>query len=226
MSNTVRSADWIATEYNNQSSPATFYTLGSESGTSVPAAIASNAGTPQSANISATFATALQATVTNASNNPVSGATVTFTAPASGAGAAFAGPGNGSATATVVTNTNGVATAPTLTANGTAGSYSVTASVAGVAAVASFSLTNNPVSVNGYSYSRTITIASSQVPNTNQTNFPVLFSPTRPLLMTVANGGHVANANGYDIIFTADYAVQTQPGPPWPRPPSIAWGRN
>jgi hypothetical protein len=32
VSNAVRSADWIATEYNNQSSPATFYTLGSESG--------------------------------------------------------------------------------------------------------------------------------------------------------------------------------------------------
>ena len=31
VSNTVRSADWIATEYNNQSSPATFYTLGGES---------------------------------------------------------------------------------------------------------------------------------------------------------------------------------------------------
>ena len=63
VSNTVRSADWIATEYNNQSSPATFYILGSESGNaSIPAAIAAVAGTPQSANISATFATALQAT--------------------------------------------------------------------------------------------------------------------------------------------------------------------
>jgi hypothetical protein len=99
-----------------------------------------------------------------------------------------------------------VATAPTLTANGTAGSYAVTASVSGVAAVASFSLTNNPVSANGYSYSRTITIASTQVPNTDQTNFPVLFSSTDPRLMSVANGGHVANANGYDIIFTADAA--------------------
>ena len=29
-SNTARSADWIKTEYNNQSSPATFYTVGSE----------------------------------------------------------------------------------------------------------------------------------------------------------------------------------------------------
>ncbi|MGD0136085.1 MAG: discoidin domain-containing protein, partial [Bryobacteraceae bacterium] len=172
----------------------------------IPAAIASSAGTPQSATVGTTFATALQATVTNASNNPVSGAAVTFAAPASGAGASFGGSAAGSATATVMTNTNGVATAPTLTANGTAGSYAVTASVSGVAAVASFSLTNNPVSANGYSYSRTITIASTQVPNTDQTNFPVLFSSTDSRLMSVANGGHVANANGYDIIFTADAA--------------------
>ena len=105
-----------------------------------------------------------------------------------------------------MTNTNGAATAPTLTANGTAGSYTVTASVAGVAAVASFSLTNNPVSANGYSYSRKITIVSSEVPNTDQSNFPMLFSDTRPLFMSVANRVHAANANGYDIIFTADAA--------------------
>src|SRR4029077_10286953 len=28
LSNVARSADWIATEYNNQNSPSTFYTLG------------------------------------------------------------------------------------------------------------------------------------------------------------------------------------------------------
>jgi hypothetical protein len=28
ISTTVRSADWVATEYNNQSSPSTFYTVG------------------------------------------------------------------------------------------------------------------------------------------------------------------------------------------------------
>lgn len=30
VSNSARSADWIATEYNNQSSPGAFYSLGSE----------------------------------------------------------------------------------------------------------------------------------------------------------------------------------------------------
>ncbi|OGZ04247.1 MAG: hypothetical protein A2604_02370 [Candidatus Liptonbacteria bacterium RIFOXYD1_FULL_36_11] len=31
ISNTARAAEWIATEYNNQNSPSTFYSLGSES---------------------------------------------------------------------------------------------------------------------------------------------------------------------------------------------------
>ncbi len=47
-----------------------------------------------------------------------------------------------STNATAITNASGIATAPALTANGQAGSYTVTASVAGVAAAASFSLTN------------------------------------------------------------------------------------
>ena len=64
----------------------------------------------------------------------MAGVTVTFTAPASGASGAF----GASATATATTNGSGVATAPTLTANGTAGSYTVTASAPGVATPADF----------------------------------------------------------------------------------------
>jgi hypothetical protein len=37
LSSSVRSADWIATEYNNQSSPSTFYTIGSETTAPSPA---------------------------------------------------------------------------------------------------------------------------------------------------------------------------------------------
>jgi hypothetical protein len=95
------------------------------------------AGTPQSTAVSTAFATPLQATVRDASGTPSSGVTVTFTAPASGANARF----SGATTATAVTNASGIATAPTLTANGTTGSYVVTASAAGVAAV-NFNLTN------------------------------------------------------------------------------------
>ncbi len=107
--------------------------------TSGPAAsIASTAGTPQSAAVGTAFATAFQATVKDQYGNPVSGVSVTFAAPASGAGGSFAGGG----TTTVTTNSIGVATAPAFTANTVMGSYSVTATVAGVSAGATFSLSN------------------------------------------------------------------------------------
>ena len=102
--------------------------------------VAATAGTPQSASISTAFATALQVTVKNTANNPVSGVTVTFTAPGSGASATF----SGSLTATATTNSSGVATAPALTANTIAGNYTVTASATGATTPTSFSLTNTP----------------------------------------------------------------------------------
>ncbi len=61
---------------------------------------------------------------------------------------------------------------------------------------------------NGYSYERAIAINHTKVPNSDQTTFPFLFNTTDPLLATVANGGHVQNPNGYDIIFTSDAAGQ------------------
>ena len=102
-----------------------------------PASVAATAGTPQSANVNTAFTTAFQVTVKDASNNPVSGATVTFTAPGSGASGTFAG---GVITAT--TNSSGIATAAVFTANSVAGTYTLTATVSGVATPANFSLTN------------------------------------------------------------------------------------
>ena len=57
---------------------------------------------------------------------------------------------------------------------------------------------------NGYSGRRTVVIDHTKVPNTDQTNFPMLFSGTYTYLATTANGGGVTNSNGYDIIFTSD----------------------
>src|SRR5262249_28636001 len=63
-----------------------------------------------------------------------------------------------------------------------------------------------------YTYSRTITIDHTKVPNTDQANFPVLISGTYAYLATTSNGGNVSNANGYDITFTSDAAgTQTLP---------------
>src|SRR5439155_18019129 len=52
---------------------------------SVTASITATGGTPQSATVNTSFPTALAATVTDPSNNPLSGVVVMFTAPASGA---------------------------------------------------------------------------------------------------------------------------------------------
>jgi adhesin/invasin len=100
------------------------------------ASVVATAGTPQSATVNTTFATGLQATVKDAFGNPVPGVSVTFAVPNTGAGAAF---GSG---ATQISNAAGIVTAPTLTANGTAGSYAATAAATGVAALSSFALTN------------------------------------------------------------------------------------
>jgi RHS repeat-associated protein len=56
----------------------------------------------------------------------------------------------------------------------------------------------------GYSYQRAIIIDHTKVPNTDQSDFPFLFSTTDPTLATTANGGHVSSSNGYDIIFSTD----------------------
>jgi hypothetical protein len=111
-----------------------------------PAYIAATSGSGQSAIVVGaflipTFSAPLQATVTDSSGNPVSNASVTFTAPSTGPSAAF----SGSLTATVSTNSSGVATSPTLTGNSTAGNYNIVASVSGVSATASFSLSNQSI---------------------------------------------------------------------------------
>src|SRR5688572_15329378 len=57
----------------------------------------------------------------------------------------------------------------------------------------------------GYGYGKQIVIYASQVPGPiDLLNFPVLISLTNPDLRTIANGGHVENANGFDIVFTND----------------------
>jgi hypothetical protein len=56
-------------------------------------------------------------------------------------------------------------------------------------------------------YSRAVTVDYTRVPNTDQRNFPVLVGGTydgtngTPDLRTIANGGKVANASGYDVGF-------------------------
>ncbi len=101
-----------------------------------PSSIAVSAGTPQSAYLSAPFATPLTVLVTDSYGNIVANADVTFTAPASGASATLSAP-------QCFTGSNGICQV-TATANATVGSYTVTATINGTSDTVSFSLTNNP----------------------------------------------------------------------------------
>ena len=103
--------------------------------TGMPASISALGGSEQSTLIHTNFDAQLEALVTDLAGNPLSGVSVTFSAPTAGASGTFA------ADSTVVTNGQGIAIAPVFAANGTAGSYQVTAAAGSLSAV--FSLTNS-----------------------------------------------------------------------------------
>ncbi len=67
-----------------------------------------------------------------------------------------------------------------------------------------------PCVSNGYSYVRAIIIDHTKVPNTDQVNFPFLFNSSDPEFRSTANGGHVTNSSGNDIIFSTDPTGQTK----------------
>jgi hypothetical protein len=111
-----------------------------------PASIVATGGSGQEARVDTTFAEPLEVRVTDAYGAPVDDAEVTFAAPASGPGGSFA---DGHTTVTVATGADGVAIAPAFTADGTPGSYAVTASVSNKARARSqtaFTLVNQRTS--------------------------------------------------------------------------------
>ena len=93
-----------------------------------------------------------------------------------------------------------------------------------------------------FAYRRLITILNTMTPGTcssDLANFPVLVSITNdPNLKTVANGGHVQSANGYDIIFRAldgktqlDHEIESYVGVngtlvAWVRIPTLAYNAD
>ncbi len=104
-----------------------------------PAAMTVRAGTPQSTPIITAFPTRLAVMVLDRFGNPVQNAQVTFVPPSAGASGTFPG-GNNTAT----TDTAGVATAPVFVANSIAGTFTLSANVAGVSSPVQFILTNLP----------------------------------------------------------------------------------
>src|SRR5207253_2446079 len=156
ISATARSAAWITTEYNNQNSPATFITIGSESCTTT-----TPTPTPTA--------------------TPIATATPTPPPP--------------TPTATPTPTSTPTPPPPTPTPTGTP--------------TPTATPTPTPTPGPSTACQRTLTIDHTKVPST-QSNFTVLVSLTDPALKTIANGGHVANANGYDIGFYADSGGSTK----------------
>jgi Zn-dependent metalloprotease len=119
----------------------------------VPTTISINSGSPQAAPLNIAYTSPFRALVRDQFSNPVQGVTVTFTGPASGAGGVFTSSGTNISTA--LTDINGIATTTTFTANNTAGSFTVDATVSGIGTPASFLLTNSmaqyvsPTGING-----------------------------------------------------------------------------
>jgi YD repeat-containing protein len=260
ISSVVRSADWIATEYNNESSPSTFYQLSDENEAAVTptSVVLYNSQTQQfSANscsgsilwslspagvgtlTTSGFYTApasitTQQTVTVTAADPANpagpaSATVTLDPPVamsvtpasvmlySGQSQQF--------TATVLYTGNTAVTwsvspagAGTITASGlfTASSSLATGQTVTITATsqadqtksasATVTLSPLPCPNTGYSFERRIAINHAMVPDTDQTNFPILITGTYSYLATAANGGQIQNANGYDIMFSSDAA--------------------
>jgi len=122
------------------------------------------------------------------------------------AGSNFGGSqGNGGVTfngiAAVVTAWSASSITATVPAGATTGNVVVTAGGGVGSSGVSFTVTTS-----AYSFRRSITIDHTKVPNTDLSNFPILVSGTYSYLATVANGGKVQSANGYDIIFASDVA--------------------
>lgn len=104
------------------------------------------AGSPQTTTLDTAFAGGLQVALSNSDGCAITGAAgvaVTFSAPAGGASGRFSS--SNSETATVGADASGAVAAPTFTANGTAGSYTVMAS--SPYGSVSFSLTNTAAGI-------------------------------------------------------------------------------
>lgn len=96
------------------------------------------------------------------------------------------------------------------TATLTIGSFAPVIKLQLTPAAASLSLTTFAPTVTtaaAQQYYRALTIDHNLVPNTDQTDFPVLVSFTHDDLKSMANDGHVANTSGFDLLFFSDAAL-------------------
>lgn len=156
-----------------------------------PGSIQVIAGSPQSTVVNTAFATNLRIRLFDLFGNPMANQEVTFTAPSAGPGGFFQGNN------VVITDADGYAEAPVLIANTVAGNFTATASVVGLAQVATFDLTNLPGQA-----TQLIPVAGS--PQSTVVN--TAFATNLQVLVTDLFGNAVA---GVSVTFT----VPTGAGP-------------
>ena len=164
--------------------------------------IAVGSGSQQTANINAAFTNPIVATVTT-NGSATSGVTVTFAAPTSGASAAFAG---GKNTVTATTNASGQASA-TLTANGSVGSYSVTATAPGATGSANFQLMNTSAgtisAVNGIAQSTNVNTAFPLQLQANVTEGGTAAAGVTVTFMAPSSGASGTFTGGTNVVTAA-----------------------
>ena len=175
-----------------------------------PALLTAATGVRQTAGINTVFPLPIEAILTDAGGNAISGVSVTFTAPPAGASGSFSG------NATVTTGAQGVAAAPPFTANGVTGSYAVTA--AGASLNATFNLTNaftTPVAddFNGDGYPDIVW--QDPVSGSSQVWFLNGIEAIAPI-----GAADISLANTWHIVAVADFNGDGYPDVVWQDPSS------
>ena len=154
----------------------------------------------------------MQAILTDAGGNPLSGLSVTYTAPSTGAGGSFSGNN------TVTTDAQGSAVAPPFTANAVMGSYSVVATAGSLNAT--FNLTNvstTPVPGDFNGDGLPDVVWQDPVSGSSQT---WLLNGSQAIGLVGTAG--ISTANEWHIVAVADFNGDGNPDVVWQDPNSGA----
>src|SRR5581483_8769399 len=214
----ILSPDWITTEFNNQNSPASFFSVisGLTNSSSAPVVAFSPTGLTFASQNTNTTSPIQTVTLTNNGPGSLTITSINLT----GANPSDFSLSSNCLSGSIAANSScslNLSFTPSATGPGSA---SVSISDNGAASPQSFSLSGTGVSPlpsswpNGYSYQATFTVASGKVPSP-LSNFPALISGSFPDFRTTSNGGRIANTctqlvgnNSLsvpcDLIFTSD----------------------
>jgi hypothetical protein len=182
VSNVARSADWIATEYNNHSSPSTFYSIGTPQGLG-----GGQVATPTFSPTPAVYSSSQSVTISTTTTGASIRYTLDGSTPTSTTGTVYGG----------AINVNGTITIRAI-------AYMSGAPDSAVAS-ATYTIGSGPAWYDtSWSNRKAITIDHTKVSGSSSlSNFPMLFSLTDANLRTVPNGGATGKNDGTDLLFTS-----------------------